>query len=293
MNSKPSVTRNLFNLGALRIMLLAVPWVLAPLALGYEIQEHKSISPKKPVNINAQQLIFDRLKSLTVFKGLVKAIHDKVTLNSDEIRAVSDNRNATALGHVLVVDSSTAMTLTCGNLEYQDLMELMTAHDHPLLTAPDENGLPITVMGRQMVFNSENKTVQINQNVSISQGDGKATAQKAIYISTEDKFVLEDDPKIQMKSGEMSGRRIVSNFGADRSIICEGMAEATFYPTGKSTSSAPVSGGAPGKTPGNNTSSAPVSGGAPGNMQTSSEPVSQVPTPAVPHYPNGQIPTYK
>lgn len=293
MKSKPLVTRNLFNLGALRIMLLAVPWFLAPLALGYEIQEHKSITPKKPVNINAQQLIFDRLKSLTVFKGLVKAIHDKVTLNSDEIRAVSDNRNATALGHVLVVDSSTAMTLTCGNLEYQDLMELMTAHDHPLLTAPDENGLPITVTGRQMVLDSETKTVQINQNVSISQADGKATAQKATYISTEDKFVLEDDPKIQMKNGEMSGRRIVSNFGADRSIICEGMAEATFYPTGKSTSSAPVSGAAPGKTPGNSTSSAPVSGGAPGNTQTSSEPVSQVPTPSVPHYPNGQIPMGK
>jgi lipopolysaccharide export system protein LptA len=294
MKSKPSVIRNLFNPATFRVLLWACPWFLAPLVLGYEIQEHKAITAKKPVNINAQQLNFDRLKSLTVFKGLVKAIHDKVTLNSDELRAISDNRYATALGHVLVVDSSTAMTLTCGNMEYQDLMELMTAHDHPLLTAQDENSLPITVLGRQMVFDSVAKTVQINQDVSISQTDGKATAQKATYISAEDKFVLEDDPKVEMKNGSMSGRRIVSNFGAERSIICEGMAEATFYPTGKSASSSPVSGGAPGN-PRGNAPNALASGTVPGNPAGNGSPSTSAsgttqgeqpgPTPTIPaHY---------
>lgn len=265
MKSKPSANRSLFNPSAWRALALACLWVSASLALGYEIQEHRTITPKKPVNISSEQLNFDRLKSLTVFKGLVKAIHDKVTLTSDVIRAVSDNREATALGHVLVVDSSNGMTLTCGNLEYQDLMDLMTAHDHPLLTAQDEKGLPITVLGRQMVFDSVEKTVQINQNVSITHGDGKAEAQKATYISAEDKFILEDDPTVHMKNGDMSGRRIVSNFGLDRSIICEGMAEATFYPQGQSASSAPASGTAHGNQRGNATSSAPVSGTAPGN----------------------------
>src|ERR1035438_7115693 len=58
-------------------------WMTASLALGYEIQEHKTVTPKKPVSISSEQLNFDRLKSLTIFKGMVKAIHDKVTLNSD------------------------------------------------------------------------------------------------------------------------------------------------------------------------------------------------------------------
>jgi len=257
----------------------------ASLALGYEIQEHKTVTPKKPVSISSEQLNFDRLKSLTIFKGMVKAIHDKVTLNSDVIRAISDNRQATALGHVLVVDSSMGMTLTCGNLDYQDLMDLMTAHDHPLLTAPDEKGLPITVLGRQMVFDSVAKTIQINQNVSILHADGNATAQKATYVSAEDKFILEDDPKIQMKNGEMSGRRIVSDFGEDRSIICEGMAEATFYPSGKSAPQAPVSGTAPlkGAAPINGTAPAstpaPPNGTSPINSQTPISPVGAGVTP--------------
>jgi lipopolysaccharide export system protein LptA len=263
---KPLVTQNLSNPAAWRTLALASLWMAAPLALGYEIQEHRTITPKKPVSISSQQMNFDRLKSLTVFKGLVKAIHDKVTLNSDEMRALSDNRNATALGHVVVVDSSNGMTLTCGNLDYQDLMDLMTAHDHPQLTAPDEKGLPMTILGKQMVFDSVEKTIQINQNVSITQADAKATAQKATYISTEDKFILEDDPKVEMKNGDISGRRIVSNFGEERSIISEGMAEANFYPQGKTGSAAPVSGTAPGN------GTTPVNGTAPGNGAASGNP---------------------
>ncbi len=242
MKLKLSAIRKLFKPSPWPILVLAGVAFWAVRGLCYEIQEHRNVNSRKPVSINANQLTFDRLKSLTIFKGKVKALHDKVTLNSDELRAVSDNHEATALGHILVVDSSTGMTLTCGNLEYQDLMDLMTAHDHPLMTAPDEKGLPITIMGRQMVLDSEKKTVQINQDVSILQADGKAEAQKATYVSAEDKLILEDDPKVQLKGGDMSGRRIVSGFGEDRTIICEGMAEANFYPQGKSASSSPVSG---------------------------------------------------
>jgi lipopolysaccharide export system protein LptA len=292
-------------MGPLQVLSLVCLWALAPMALGYEIQEHRTITPKKPVNISADQLNFDRLKSLTIFTGKVKAIHDKVTLNSDIMRAISDNRNATALGHVLVVDSSNGMTLTCGNLDYQDLMDLMTAHDHPLLTAQDEKGLPITVIGRQMVFDSVAKTVQINQDVSILHADGKAEAQKATYLSAEDKFVLEDDPKVEMTDGQMSGRRIVSNFGEDRSIICEGLAEADFYPQGKS-ASAPVSGTSPANPQGASASSAPASGTSPSSpskgttpsapesgivpgITTGSVSVSQTGSNVyVPRYPNGQ-----
>jgi lipopolysaccharide export system protein LptA len=186
--------------------LLSFLCLCAALGFAFEIKEHTNISASKPVNITAEQLTFDRLKSLTLFKGKVKAIHDKVTLTSDEIRAISDNREATAEGHVSVVDSSSAMTLTCGNLEYLDLMNTMTAHDHPLLTSLDESGKPLTIRGRQIELNSENKTVVINQNVNILHNDGHAEAQKATYLSREDKFILEEEPKVYTKNGEMSGQ---------------------------------------------------------------------------------------
>ena len=88
-----------------------------------------------------------------------------------------------------------------------------------------------------------------------------------------------------MKNGEMSGRRIVSDFGEDRSIICEGMAEATFYPSGKSAPQAPVSGTAPlkGAAPINGTAPAstpaPPNGTSPINSQTPISPVGAGVTP--------------
>jgi lipopolysaccharide export system protein LptA len=204
----------------------------------YDIKDSREVSPKKPVNISAVQLIFDRLKGLTLFKGGVKAVHDNVTLTANELRALSENREASAEGQVKVVDPTAAMTLTCGNLEYQDLMNLMTAHDHPLLTSLDENGRPITARGRQMELDSEKKTVVIHQNVQIIHEDGRAEAQKATFLAKEDKFILEEDPKMFVPNGKLSGRRIVSNLGGNRSILVEGMADAAFYtagapPTGK------------------------------------------------------------
>ncbi len=198
----------------------------------YDIKDNREVSSRKPVNISAVQLFFDRLKGLTLFKGGVKAVHDQVVLTANEVRAMSENREATADGKVKVVDPTTDLTVTCGNLEYQDLMSLMTAHDHPLLTSLDENGRPITAMGRQMELDSEKKTVVIHQNVQIFHDDGKAEAQKATFLSKEDKFILEEDPKLTMSNGQLSGRRIVSNLGSGRSILVEGMADGVFYPSG-------------------------------------------------------------
>ena len=205
---------------------------LVPLLWGYEIDEKKEISPKKPVNITASQLTFDRLKGLTIFKNDVKATHNPVVLYSDLLESIEGNREATAEGHVKVVDSTAAMTMTCGSLEYLDLMNTMTAHDHPLMVSLDEDGRPITVRGRQMELDSVKKTVVINQNVELLHENGHAEAQKATYYSREEKFVLEDDPKIFTANGQLTGRRIVSKLGGDRSIIAEGMADALFNPNG-------------------------------------------------------------
>ncbi len=199
----------------------------------FEVEKDQQISSKKPVNISSHRLMFDKPKGLTLFSGNVKAIHDKIVLISDEIHAMEDNREATANGHVYVVDSSQGITLTCGNLEYQDLMNLMTAHDHPVLTTLDENGSPVTVTGRQMEVDSKKKTVVINQNIQILHKDGHAEAQKATFLSQDDKFVLEDDPKVYAENGLLSGRRIVTTMGGDRSVFVEGMADAIFNPNGK------------------------------------------------------------
>lgn len=201
--------------------------------LALEAENDQKVSSRKPVNISSHQLTFEKLKGLTLFTGDVKATHDKIILLSDEIHAMEDNREATANGHVHVVDSSEGITLTCGNLEYQDLMNLMTAHDHPVLTTLDENGKPITVTGRQMEVDAQKRTVVINQNVQIIHKEGHAEAQKATFLSQEDKFVLEDDPKVYTENGLLSGRRIVSSMGGDRDVFVEGMADAIFNPNGK------------------------------------------------------------
>lgn len=201
--------------------------------LAYEIKDDREVSSRKPVNISsAGPLTYDRLGGLTVFKKNVKAVHGKVVLTSDEIRALTGNKEATAEGHVKVVDQSMGSTLTCGNLEYQDSLNTMTAHDHPLVTSLDESGRPITIMGRQMEMNSENKTVVIHQNVQIFHEDGKGEAQKATFLAKEDRFILEEDPSMTVPNGKLTGRRIVSNLGSDRGVIVEGMADAVFYPMG-------------------------------------------------------------
>ncbi len=198
----------------------------------YDLDQKKEISSKKPVNITASQLTFDRLKGLTVFKDKVHAVHEPVVLDADLLRSIEGNKEAAAEGHVKVVDHGAAMTLTCGSLEYLDLMNTMTAHDHPLLVSLDEDGIPITIRGRQMELDSLKKTVVINQNVEIVHQNGKAEAQKATYYSSEEKFVLEEQPRVFTTNGQITGRRIVSKLGGDRSVIAEGMADAIFNPSG-------------------------------------------------------------
>jgi len=198
----------------------------------YEIDPKREVSNKKPVNITSSQLTFDRLKGLTVFKENVRAVHSPLVMDSDLLKSIEGNKEATAEGHVKVVDSSASITLTCGSLEYLDLMNTMTAHDHPLLVSLDEDGIPITIRGRQMELDSLKKTVVINQNVEIVHENGKGEAQKATYYSGEQKFILEDQPRIYTANGQISGRRIVSKLGGDRSVIAEGMADAIFNPNG-------------------------------------------------------------
>jgi len=232
VNLRTSQNPNPFNRpGFLAFACLFVGAVALSFAM--EVKEDRDVSSRKPVNISAAQLTFDKPQGLTLFTGNVKAIHDQVVLLADQIRALEENRQATAAGHVTVVDHSQAITLTCGNLEYQDLMDLMTAHDHPSLTTLDENGHPITVLGRQMEVDSVKKTVVINQNVQILHKEGRAESQKATFLSKQDKFILEEDPEVYTDNGLLSGRRITANMGEDRSIMVEGMADAIFNPNGK------------------------------------------------------------
>ncbi len=191
------------------------------------------ITRKKPVSISSSQLTFDKLKGLTLFKGKVKALHGTVVLTADEIRAFSDDNVATAKGHVKVVDKTQAVTLTCGNLEYQDLMEMMTAHDHPALVSVDSDKKPVTILGRQMVVDSNNKTIVINQNVEIDQAQVNAEAQKATFFANENKLVLENDPRVYTSSAQMTARRITTNLGEEKSFFAEGLAVALFNPSGE------------------------------------------------------------
>ncbi len=233
MKSKTSQNRSLFKGRGPWLAALTAFWGGAA-ALLYAVElKNDNVSSRKPVNISSYQLTFIRPEGLTLFTGDVKAVHDKVVLFADQIRALEENREATASGHVKVIDHSEAITLTCGNLEYQDLMDLMTAHDHPVLTTLDEKNNPITVIGRQMEVDSVEKTVVINQNVQILHKEGTAEAQKATFYSSDDKFVLEDDPEVYTDNGLLSGRRITTNLGTDRSVFVEGMADAIFNPNGK------------------------------------------------------------
>ncbi len=229
LNLFKSVSRK--RVAILVLALVAVDF-FASFLWAYEIKDDREVSPKKPVSISASQLTFQKILGLTLFKGFVKAIHGDVVLTSDEIRSLSGNSQATAEGHVRVVDPSSAMTLICGSLEYQDLMDTMTAHDHPVMTSVDENGKPMTIKGRQMELDSEKKTVVINQNVEITQVDGHAEAQKVTFLSKQDKLIMEDDPVVYTSNGQLSGRRITSHMGDNKSVFVEGMADAVFNPSG-------------------------------------------------------------
>jgi lipopolysaccharide export system protein LptA len=214
-------------LGALGVL------VVQGLVWAYEVKDDREVSAQKPVHITASQLSFDRVRGLTIFKGNVRATHQDVTLTADEVRALSGNRQATVEGHVKVSDPTVPLSLSCGVLEYQDMMDLMTAHGDPLLSSLDEDGRPVTVTGRQMEMDAVKKTVRINQDVRITHEWGKGKAGKATYLAREDKFIMEDSPAILVPNGWLTGRRITSRLGGDRSVFVEGFAEGLFDPEGK------------------------------------------------------------
>jgi len=219
---------------AISFVFLGVLGVLAVqgFVFAYEVKDDREISAQKPVQITASRLSFDRVLGLTIFKGSVKATHNDVTLTANEIRALSGNRQATAEGNVRVLDPTIPLSLSCGVLDYQDMMNLMTAHEDPLLTSLDEDGRPVTIRGRQMEMDAEKKTVRVHQDVRIIHEWGKGKAGRATYLAREDKLILEDDPGISVKNGWLTGRRITSRLGGDRSVFVEGFAEGIFNPDG-------------------------------------------------------------
>jgi len=220
---------------------MAVVLLVSVRAGAYELPESSGtpeISSSKPVKIDSRQMTYDRLKSLILYKGKVVARHGQMSLAADEVQAIADNREASANGRVKVVDASSQMVMTCGNLEYRDRMNTMTAHDHPQVTFPSENGRPSTILSRQMEYYADKKEVVARQNVQILDENGRARAEKATLISAEDKMVLEEDPEVFTPNGELRGRRIETYTGEERRIVVQGMAEATFYPLG----SGPVTG---------------------------------------------------
>ena len=208
-------------------------WGMMGPAGAYEIKDDREVSSRKPVQIGSDQMTYNRLKSLIQYKGNVVATHDKVVLTADEVRALTGNGEASAIGSVKVADSDAAMTMTCGNLEYRDRMNTITAHDHPLLTASNTKSGPLTIRSRQMELYSDKKEVVANQSVEIIDQGGRAQADKATFVSKEDKMILEDDPQVFTPQGEIRGRRIISFMGKSRSVFVEGMAEAVFYSPGQ------------------------------------------------------------
>lgn len=216
-----------------RTLLPLLGFLVLGAAQAFEIGKNMEVSSKKPVKISADTLTFDRPRGLTLFTGKVKALHDQIILLSDKLQALEDNREAAAEGKVRVLDQGQGITMTCGNLEYEDRMNLMVAHDDPRLTASDENGKPITISGRQMELDAMKKNVVIHQNVHIDHQDGNAEAQLATFDSQTDQVILEEDPKFTMPNGVLTGRRIISRMAGDKGLVVEGMAEGYFNPSGK------------------------------------------------------------
>ncbi len=233
-------SENLKNRNLSKFIGMAMPvlvWLLFLSATAFlwavEIKEDRQVSAKKPVKIASVEVFFEKLKGLTLYKGKVTALHGDVVLTADEISAFSENNAATAKGHVKLIDKSSGITLTCGSLEYQGLMDSMTAHDHPVLTSEDQNGKPLTILGRQMELDLEKKIIVVNQNVLIVQSESKAEAQKATFLSKENQMILEDDPKVYTSNAQITGRRITTNMGEGKGFLAEGLAEVIFNPTGE------------------------------------------------------------
>ena len=156
-----------------------------------DVENRQKISGGKPVNISSNQLKFDRVNGLTLFSGDVKVLHDGLVMNSDLLQASEGNRMASALGNVKVDDLKSNLHLSCGNLDYNDLMSQITAHDHPVLSTVDETGLPVTILSRQMELYEQEKKVIAHQDVEILRDASRSESQLATFdVPKSDQLVL-------------------------------------------------------------------------------------------------------
>jgi lipopolysaccharide export system protein LptA len=228
-----------------------------------DVENRQKISGGKPVNISSNQLKFDRVNGLTLFSGNVKVFHDGLVMNSDLLQASEGNRMASAFGSVRVDDLKSNLHLTCGNLDYNDLMNQITAHDHPVLSTVDEAGLPVTILSRQMELYAQEKKVVAHQDVEILRDASRSESQLATFDGKSDQLVLEENPRIFTPQGVIAGRRIVTSLSGDHRLVVEGMAEAEFYANPK-----PI----PAKPPGPGTST-PLSFGPAAPTATAASPV--------------------
>lgn len=222
------------------------------------------ITPKKPVEIRSRELTFERGSGLTRFTGDVVVTHGSLRLKADEVRATSGNRQATAEGRVQAVDESMAATLTCGHLEYRDLMGVITAHDDPTLTSVDDELRPVTLTSRQMEFYSERKEAVARQGVVVTSSDGYAVADQATLLQDKGEILLEGEPRVFTTRGDFSGRRLRLSMRENR-YEAEGGVEVNFYPTPQAQVPVPPASGTA-QTPGKAAAvpvSTPAASGAP------------------------------
>jgi len=210
------------------------------LAAPVELPKFGDVSVRQPVEIRSRELLFERGDGMTKFSGDVQAIHGSMLLRADEIWATSGNRQATAEGHVSAIDNSMAATLTCGHLEYRDLMGIITAHDDPLLTSVDDKGNPVTLVSRQMEFYSEQKKAVANQSVVMTSLEGYARAQKATLLQDRGEIFLEGEPHVFTTQGDFSGRLLKMDLKENK-FEADGSVEVNFYPTPLSQAPAPSS----------------------------------------------------
>ncbi len=235
------------------------------------------ITPKRPVEIRSRELTFERASGITRFMGDVVVTHGELRMQADEVRATSGNRQATAEGNVTAVDAGMAATLTCGHLEYRDLMRVITAHDGPLLRSVDDNLRPVSLTSRQMEFYSDQKMAVANQGVVMTSSEGYAVADRAVLLQDRGEVLLEGEPRIFTSQGDFSGRRLRMNMRENR-YEAEGGVEVNFYPTPQAQVPVPPvsprgSGGMSTRSPSSETGVLPAASPVPGTGASPKAPV--------------------
>jgi lipopolysaccharide export system protein LptA len=189
-----------------------------------------NVNVHKPLKIFSNELTYQRSIGLTTFKGHVRVWHDSISLKSDELRTISQNQEATAEGHVTMIDRSSSVTLRCGVLSYLDKMQSCVAYDQPVLNTVDQHNRPLTMYARQMKFYSKTDQAVANQNVTIVDPIGVAKAQKAIYFKKENKIFLTGDPVVRNIQGKFAARHIVAYLGHNERVILDQFVHVDFYP---------------------------------------------------------------